>query len=224
LLCNPDPNAHHRFLHQVLARNNRNRVLSGAVAAVAEHGYPKTSVERIIAAAGVSRYAFYGQFPDKETCLLAAYDRGLAWLEQELTAALLGAGDWAEQVRIATARALALLAADLGVARLLATEILCIGPAGPARRRALVDRLIPLLRRGRAEAPGSAAATPRLELALASGAISLVGRELSAGRGERLAELAPDLAEFLLTPYLDAAPARLLIRGAPLPRPAPASR
>jgi hypothetical protein len=60
--------------------------------------------------------------------------------------------------------------------------------------------------------------------ALASGAISIVDREVTAGRGERLAALVPNVAEFLLAPYLDGAPAHLRVRGAPARSPAPAFR
>jgi AcrR family transcriptional regulator len=201
-LLDPGPDAHDRFPREVLDRNQRNRVLTGALSAVAERGYPATSIERIIAAAGVSRHTFYGQFPDKEACLLAAYDGGLAWLEQELTLALLGAADWVEKVRAATAGLLSLLASDPALARLLATEIPCLGPAGQARRRELVDRLAALLRLGRARAPESPASTPTLERALVHGAIAVVDRDLDAGRGAPLGELAPDLTEFLLVPYI----------------------
>jgi AcrR family transcriptional regulator len=195
-------NGRDRFPREVLDRNHRNRVLTGAVAAVAEHGYPDTSIERIIVAAGVSRYTFYAQFPDKEACLLAAYDRGLAWLEEEVTVAVLGAGDWAEKIRAATVRLLALLSSDPGLARLLATEILCLGPPGQARRRELVDRLVPLLLLGRAAVPDRSASPATLERFLVHGAITVVDREVAAGRGEHLGELTPDLTEYFLVPYL----------------------
>jgi AcrR family transcriptional regulator len=201
-----------RFPREVLDRNHRNRILTGAVAAVAEYGYPNTSTEQILAAAGVSRHVFYRQFPDKELCLLAAYDRAIDWLEEEVRSALPGDGQWSGQVRAATVRALALVASAPALARLLTTEILCIGVPGQMRRRELIDRLTPLLRVGRAEAPDSAVSTPNLERFLVHGAIAAVGREVSAGRGECLADFAPDLTEFLLVPYLGHARARRVAR------------
>jgi AcrR family transcriptional regulator len=206
------PTGRDRFPWEVLDRNHRSRILTGAVVAVGEHGYRDASVARIIATAGVSRYAFYGQYPDKEACILAAYDGGLTWLEQEVTRALVDARTWAEKVCIATAQALTLLASDPGLARLLATEILCLGPPGQARRRELVDRLVLDLRLGRAEMSDCSASTPTLERFLVHGAITFVDREVHAGGGERLAELAPDLTEFLLVPYLGHAKARRAAR------------
>jgi AcrR family transcriptional regulator len=196
------------FPREVLDRNHRNRILRGAVASLADHGYNDISVERLIAAAGVSRFTFYANFPDKEACYVAAYDRAVEWVEREVTAALSGAGTWPDKVHVACDSTLALLGTQPGLARLIAAEILCVGPAGRARHQTLIDRLIPLLRFGRVEQPASGASTPRLELALLSGFISVVAREASAGRGDRLAGMAPDLAEFLLVPYLGHAAAR----------------
>jgi AcrR family transcriptional regulator len=224
LLFDPLPGAHHRLRGEVLDRNHRNRVLTAAVASLAENGYHGTSVPTVLAAARVSRDTFYSLFAGKEACFLAAYDVAVAWLEAEVARALDGVTRWVDQMRVAIETILAALAADPPLARLLATEILCIGPAAQARRRDLVDRLVPLLRLGRAECPECSPSSPRLELALVSGAISIVDHEVSAGRGDRLAELAPDIAELLLAPYLDPAPAHLLVRRAPARRPAPASR
>jgi AcrR family transcriptional regulator len=211
------PIGRNQFPREVLDQHHRNRVLIGAVASLAECGYRDASVERLIVAAGVSRHTFYAHFPDKEACYLAAYDRAVEWLEQEATAALAGADGWADKVGTAVESTLVLLAANPGVARLAAAEILCIGPAGQARRRTLVDRLIPVMCLGPAERPASAVSTPRLELALLSGVFSMVDREVSGGRGERLAELAPDLTEFLLLPYLGPAKARRVARRRPVP-------
>jgi AcrR family transcriptional regulator len=53
--------------------SQRERLISGMVAAAARHGYAKASVARVIAQAGVSRATFYEQFADREECFLAAY-------------------------------------------------------------------------------------------------------------------------------------------------------
>ena len=46
----------------------------GMIEAVAQRGYSRTTVAHVIALAGVSRRAFYEQFPNKEACFLATYD------------------------------------------------------------------------------------------------------------------------------------------------------
>jgi AcrR family transcriptional regulator len=205
------PTGRSQLSGEVLEQSHRNRVMVGAVKELGEHGYAASKVLSIIKAAGVSRNTFYLYFADKQECFLAAYDVVVAWLEHEATAALAGSTRWADKVRIASESTLALLGADPGIARLVAAEILCLGPAGQAHQRAAIDHLTPLLRLGRTEDPAAAQLSPRLELALLSGAISLVAREVCAGRGDRLPELAPDLLEFLLVPYLGVPAARRMI-------------
>jgi AcrR family transcriptional regulator len=57
-----------------VARNQRIRIHGGMIEAVAERGYPQTSVKLVIGLAGVSRRAFYEQFSGKEECFMATFD------------------------------------------------------------------------------------------------------------------------------------------------------
>jgi AcrR family transcriptional regulator len=192
---------------EAVARSHRNRMMLGAVKVVGESGFYDSKVESIISAGGVSRNTFYRHFADKRACLLAAYETTVAWLEEEATRAIAAEACWADKVRVAGESTLSLLAGDPHLARLVALEILCLGPAGQARQRALIDRLSRPLRLGRVVDPLPYEFSPGLELALLSGAISMIGREVNEGRGERLGGLAPALTEFLLVPYLGRAEA-----------------
>jgi AcrR family transcriptional regulator len=201
------PVARHVMPREFVEANQRNRLMAGAVRAVAERGYAGTGVETICQASGLSRTTFYARFADKEACFLAAYDIAVAWLHARAAAAVDRVDGWREGVRAATETTLALLAADPALARLVSAEILCAGSCGQVRRQALIGALIPLLRRGRAEDPLGPELSPTLEFALLGGTISLIGREVGAGRAARLGELAPDLVELLLAPYLGTATA-----------------
>jgi AcrR family transcriptional regulator len=55
----------------------RERLIHAAIGVVAQDGYDKTAVGGIVAAARVSRAAFYAHFADKEACFLAACYHGL---------------------------------------------------------------------------------------------------------------------------------------------------
>jgi AcrR family transcriptional regulator len=57
-----------------VARNQRIRIHGGMIEAVAERGYPQTSVKLVIGLAGVSRRAFYEQFSGKDECFMATFD------------------------------------------------------------------------------------------------------------------------------------------------------
>lgn len=52
----------------------RQRLLEAALAAFADHGFAKTSVEHIVARAGYTRGAFYSNFPDKDALFFALMD------------------------------------------------------------------------------------------------------------------------------------------------------
>jgi AcrR family transcriptional regulator len=196
-----------RLSAETVALSHRNRMMLGAVRVVGERGFTDSTVESIIAAGGVARNTFYVHFADKRACLLAAYDATVTWLEEEATRAIPASASWADKLQAAGESTLALLAGSPDLARLVAAEILCLGPAGQARQGALIDRLTEPLRLGRAVDPVPYDFSPRLELALLSGAISMIGREVSQGRTDRLADLAPGLTEFLLVPYLGRAEA-----------------
>src|SRR6478752_10889856 len=55
---------------RMAADHQRQRILAGAATALAEHDYGELSVANIIAAAGVSRAAFYAHFDNKRECVL----------------------------------------------------------------------------------------------------------------------------------------------------------
>jgi AcrR family transcriptional regulator len=207
------PNGRHDLPRELVEANHRNRLMAGAISAVAERGYPATTVAHIIASAGVSNTTFYRHYPGKEDCVLATYDATVEWLGEEVLAAP-GPGDgWADQVRLAVAPALGLLAADNRLARLCAIEIFFAGVRAEVRHRALVDRLSLALARGRAERPLGADLPPHLEPTLIGGAFALIARQLGGGEGPGLADLAPELTEYLLSPYLGVEAARAVAAG-----------
>jgi AcrR family transcriptional regulator len=208
------PRGRHGLPREFVDLNHRNRLLAGAIEAVAEHGYLATTVTHITAAAEVSRGVFYRHFDDKQSCSLAAYDIAVDWIA-EAVAQTLDLGDgWARAVRSVVATTLGVFATDPRLARLCTVEILFAGTPGLDRHEATLERLAIPLRAGRAERPLGAELPLHLEPTLIGGAISLVPRYLNAGNGDRLAEAAPELTEFLLAPYLGVAAARQLARAA----------
>src|SRR3954449_330700 len=70
------PRGQHALPRHVVVVAQKRRMHEGVVRAVAEKGYPATTVTDIIGNAGVSRSTFYEHFSDKEDCFLSAYDEG----------------------------------------------------------------------------------------------------------------------------------------------------
>jgi AcrR family transcriptional regulator len=191
-----------------MEESQRRRLLAGAVLSVATHGYLASSVHQIVRCAGVGTKTFARHFESREECIAAAYEMTVSWLESEVADAVAGAEPWPLQLQAATRRTLELLDGDPRLARLCAVEIFLAGEPAQARHRALVDRWSLLLGVGRRERALGADLPRRLEPALIGGATTLIARGLAAG--EPFVDLAPELDEYLLAPYLGVAAARRL--------------
>jgi AcrR family transcriptional regulator len=104
-----------------VAAAQRTRLLSAAVAAVAEAGLRATTVADIVRRAKVSRASFYAHFADKDDCVRQATENGWQQLVGEVTAATRRCAEDAEPELIwrAGCRAfLRFLAAEPAFARL----------------------------------------------------------------------------------------------------------
>jgi AcrR family transcriptional regulator len=74
------------------------RILRATAQTIRERGYRRVTVADIVAAAGVSRRAFYGAFPSKADAAIAAYEYGFEATVAACTPAFLGAAEWPERV------------------------------------------------------------------------------------------------------------------------------
>ncbi len=76
-----------RMLRAQVADMQRARLMAGAVEAIEEIGYARTTVGQITAHARVSRRTFYELFASREECLAAVLEDVVAVVESELAAA-----------------------------------------------------------------------------------------------------------------------------------------
>ena len=130
------PPGSHGIPAEVVARNQRERLVAAMAEACAESGYAGTSATAVARAAGVSTVTFYKQFADKGECLLATHRQLLGRLLEEVDRAREGESRPEAKAAAALRATLALLAADPPSARLLSVEILAAGPESAKRRRA----------------------------------------------------------------------------------------
>ncbi len=168
------PPGSHGIPAEVVARNQRERLVAAMAEVCAESGYAGASATAVARAAGVSTVTFYEQFADKRECLLAAHRQLLGRLLAEVDRAREEAGP-GEKGRAALGAMLALLAADPPSARLLTVEILAAGPEGAKRHDAAVEAFAERL---------------EVEWVPAAGILALVGKRVMAGEADRLPELA----------------------------------
>jgi AcrR family transcriptional regulator len=201
------PPGRHGLPRDVVAENQRERLLNGVVEAVAEHGYNATTIGKITAAAKISRRTFYEYFDGKEDCFLAAYEMIDAHVRESVLAAGDPAGPWPERVRARLAALLEVLARDLAVARFYLSEPRTAGGPIAARYRDAMQLLAEAIR------PAETLADMDVEVrdqVLMGGITTLIARRIKAGEAESLSDLLPDLVELVLAPYMNREEARQL--------------
>jgi AcrR family transcriptional regulator len=209
------PAGRHGLPHEFVVQNQRERIVTALVDAVAEHGYKATTVADITKAAGVSRRTFYEHFAGKEECFLAAYDMIANHILESMQAATGVFDDWPQKVKAALATMLRFLSAEPEVARVYAFEPVAAGGEIAARHTASMQGLIEILKAGRPVHPGEHPLPEVTEETLVGGIHSLIVREIMAGRTEQLEGLLPDLVELTVTPYLGAEEAIRIAKSAP---------
>jgi len=105
----------------------------GMIEAVHERGYPQTTVAHVISLAGVSRRAFYEQFPNKEACFLATYDIVVARARKLVLDAWAAERGWANRLHAACKALLDDVADSPKGPRLVLVDALGVGPKARER-------------------------------------------------------------------------------------------
>jgi AcrR family transcriptional regulator len=187
---------------KVVEEDQRRRILVALGEAVAKHGYGATTVRRVIEPAGVSRRTFYDFYGGKEDAFCAAHGEALDLLGERVSSACERERQWPCGVAAAIAATLQWVAAEPRRAHLVVAESLIGGPRPTYCHDLLVARFAPLLRRGRGRPV--ARFSQNLEDLLISGLTGIIAARLRAGQALELPKLAPQLTEFVLTPYLGA--------------------
>ncbi len=200
----PLPGGHHGLRREQILESQRERLLAAIVHEVAARGYRATTITEVVKFAKVSTRDYYDSFASKEDCFLAAFEALTDHLAELIVEAAEEQPDWAHQVVAALRAALNFFAAKPDLARLCLLEAVSATPTIAIRYRESVLAWVPALERGRAELTDADALLPDTEMTLIGGVVSLATRTIVAGEVDRLAELLPDLTEFVLAPYLGA--------------------
>lgn len=140
------PSGRHGLPRELVACNQRERLLEAVVEVVAAGGYARASITGVARAAGVTEAALYQHFATKQDCLLAACDAALGWLLLGLEEAIAAARDWARGVREGLRVLLERVAAEPQLARVCFVELYALDLVGGERRGAALERLAVALR------------------------------------------------------------------------------
>lgn len=178
------PPGSHGIPADLVARNQRERLVAAMAEECAEVGYAEATVAAVAKRAGVSSLTFYKQFTGKRDCMLAAHVELLGRLLEELDRARGGEDAFEAKSRATIHTALALFAADPPSARLLTVEIIAAGPEGAKRHDEMVEAF--------AERLGT-------DWARAAGMLAFVGKLITLDEAGRLLELEDELAATVLS-------------------------
>ncbi len=206
----PLPAGRHGFSREQVAHNQRERLIAALATAVAKHGYQAVTITHITKEAKVSRRVFYENFEGKEACFLAAFEVVVGHIRELAAEAVAVIPDWPHRAIAASEAVLAFLSSEPDLARLCLVESQGASPAVAARFHGAVHEAVPFLEQGRAERERAKELPPSTEESTIGALIMLASRKVAAGEGERLEDLLPDFAKFILAPYLGAEEATLL--------------
>jgi AcrR family transcriptional regulator len=209
----PLPRGRHKLDPEEVRDSQRRRISRAMLEVVAEQGYEATTVSQVVAAARVSRNAFYEFFTDKTDCFLTLTDE----LGAELLAEVLAtaqAPSWLDAVRGGTEVYLAWWEQHEVFARAYFSGLAVQSPRALAQRQATYARFAAVFtelgrmaREAQPELPALPEIVPRM---LVLSITELVGDEIRAGRGDRLHELAEQLVALVVRLLADDATARSL--------------
>lgn len=206
------PRGRHGLPRELVVENQRARLVSSMIETVAELGYGKAAIAKVIKAAKISRRTFYESFANKEDCYRAAYEASYEYLRDQVLAAT-AEEDWPGSVRAGLEALLESLAAHPQLASFFLVSPASVGDEVAARHHLALRELVETLVSGAPKAsPSAVAAETRVE-ALAGGLSRLTAMKVNAGSGEELPALLPDLVELFLRPYVGSEEAVRAARG-----------
>ena len=196
------PRGRHGLPRELVAENQRQRLITGVIEAVAEHGYGATTIAQITSAAKLSRRTFYEHFSNKEDCFSAAYETSFAYIRDGMQVAAATEEEWPRRVRAGLARLLSMLADHPDLATFFLIAPVSAGDEIAERHHLAMRELVCGLIEGAPGTSGSNESLETREQALAGGISRLIVRKVSAGEAESLSELLPALVELVLRPFL----------------------
>jgi AcrR family transcriptional regulator len=186
------------------------RLIRATAEAVAEKGYPATTVGDIVEHSSTSLSTFYSHFAGKEEAMLAALDSGAALLLAAVVPAFRRGEGWPQSVHGALTAMFAYAVEEPAFARLGAVEVYAAGERALAQRDQVMEGLEALLAPGYELAPET---SPIAAEAIGGAIYSLIHDKILADGPERLPETAPLATYIALAPFLGAEEACAVANG-----------
>ena len=183
------------------AASERAQLIEALIEVAAERGYMDTSIEMVIARAGLDRPAFDRHFRGKYDGFLSAWQE----MNEECMASLMRAYDseqhWPDRLRAVACEVVGSLCNEPSRA-CFAVEVLAAGDAARARRDMTMRVIASLIDAGRKEMDDPESVPHTTAEALAGSAYGQVYAKVVRGDTDELPKLIPQLMSAAVMPYL----------------------
>ena len=173
-----------------------------------ERGDANATVAQVVERAGVSRRTFYEIFEDREECLIAAFDEGIARVSVRVLDAYDLEAAWAERLRMALTALLEFLDVERGVGWLLIVGSLGAGTIALECRKRVLAQMIAVIDEGREEIKTGQEPLLLTAEGVVGAVLSVIHSRLLDGDSGGLVELVNPLMGMIVLPYLGPAASR----------------
>lgn len=188
---------------EFIALHKQRRIMDALAELTAEQGYEATKISDIVKRAGVARKTLYDNFEGKEEVFLAAFDSACdEVLRRVREGGVDDDGDWQDRIEGGLAAFLGFVAEQPTVARMCMIEALSATPATTKRYEDALDAFVELTRKA---LPDDDRLPDTIAETLVGGVAWIVYQQIRRGEAERAEDLLPELAEFMMAPYLASA-------------------
>jgi AcrR family transcriptional regulator len=191
-----------RVSREELGERQRVRIIEAATNVFAKRGFQASTVDNIVAAAGIGVGSFYAHFEGKDDCLAQVCEEIGVEVHAEIAAAVADDGEWAARLCDGLLAILRYGAAHPFAARVVLLEAQTGGTESLGRYGAMIDEIAEFLRKGRSVGKLDPEPPPSFEEATASGLVWLLQGRLVRGEIDDVEGLFAEMADVALEPYL----------------------
>jgi TetR/AcrR family transcriptional regulator, repressor of fatR-cypB operon len=198
--------------------DSRTRIRAAVMDLVVERGFDGTTVEMVVARAGVDREDFERDFGDLRECCMAIYRENIEDFNQAVFGAAAGPDPWRDRLRAAAYAAARYIDARPIQTRFDMIQMLGVGDMAQAYRDRYLGEIVNLIDEGRTELPDPDSMSRDVAIGVFGSIYQFLLRELEGRREPVTAEsYVPQLMYIAVRPYLghDAAREELTIEAPP---------
>lgn len=186
---------------EFVAGHKRRRMMDAVADLTSEQGYEATKIADIVRRAAVARKTLYDNFDGKEDLFLSALDAALTEMRVVVEAACERTSSFEDKVVAGLEALLAYIAEHPAATRMCMVEAISATPSSARLYDAGMRDFVALLRRA---APDDLDLPATIEESLTGGVAWILQQQVRRGEAGSVADLVPELSQFVLSPYLGA--------------------